>query len=189
MTAHWRRGWDPRRYVRRSTARLLLLAASVLLAARAEAQPSFENGGRLAEETPTPRVTPRASDWEQPNPVPTGYVVERRLRWNLLIRGAGLLLVTYSFTAVGSAGSRDRAALWVPVAGPFIQLGQPSDRRLWTVPVLVGDGLLQAAAAAAIAYAALVPKQVIVKERMSARVTVLPMLSYTGGSLYFTGSF
>ena len=139
----------------------------------AAAQDPF--GGAHYEE-PAPRLDPLRgdpADWDPELPEPAGYHVEPRVRRNLIIRGAGLFAIWY-FPAAAVAALAREPALWVPIAGPFIQLAQTPTNAAGAL-LLAMDGFFQSVGAAMIVYGVAVPTRVLVRDVGPARVSVAPL--------------
>lgn len=91
----------------------------------ARAQDSFENPEPTQQSAaPKPKTPVTAATWEHPEPVPPGYHVEHRWRRKLVVGGAGLFILAYTFSAAAAATSPDARALWIPVGGPVVQMTQ-----------------------------------------------------------------
>jgi hypothetical protein len=174
------------------------MLALTAVAPRARAQDTFENG---ADAVPSaspqkPKSPSTPATWEESDPVPTGYRVERRVRRNLIVEGAGLVVFAYTFSAFAAASSPNARALWVPVAGPYIQIPQTHSNAgdvvqtntLATV-FLVFDALAQTAGAAMIAYGLVVPESHLVKDAGAPKFAATPMAFWHGAGVGIVGSF
>ncbi|KYF65048.1 hypothetical protein [Sorangium cellulosum] len=123
---------------------------------------------------------PKVLPWREGEPVPPGYQPETRVRKGLVISGAIVFGTVYLFTAIGGAdavyrGSSGYAALFVPVAGPFLTLATTRQDDLETM-ALVLDGLVQITGAALLLPGLLVPKTVLVRDDVGkAFVVPVPM--------------
>jgi hypothetical protein len=133
-------------------------------------------------------------DWDETQPIPMGYHAETRVRKGLIISGAVMLGVAYLYSALtaaigadiyrGSGQNNPVAALFVPVAGPFIEIGY-SGSATGNV-LLVIDGLLQASGAAMIIGGIAAPKMVLVRNDLgSMSLTPLSVPHGTGMALTF----
>ncbi len=138
-------------------------------------------------------------DWNDDAQVPPGYHTETRVRRGLVVGGAvtfgTMYLLSALIAAVGAdsanvsynydgsyAGTRknELAALWVPVVGPFIQMGNTSTS---SGNLLLGiDGAAQAAGAAMLIYGLAAPKTVLVRNDLGMTTTIVPMRMGQGGS-------
>jgi hypothetical protein len=136
-------------------------------------------------------------EWEVGEPIPYGYHPATRVRKGMLIAGAIVFGVTYLYSAgaasvggdlaTSSGGDNKAAALYVPVFGPFIELGQTDSSTLRYILVL--DGLAQGIGAAMFIYGIAVPKNVLVRNDL-AMVTVTPMrFGNDGSGLGLVGRF
>jgi hypothetical protein len=141
-----------------------------------------------------PRVI---ADWQVGLPVPYGYHPETRLRKGKVIGGAvtfGVLYLCSAWVAAvggdistSTGGQNHAAALYVPVFGPFIELGETSSSSLRYLLVL--DGLAQGIGAAMLTYGLVVPQNVLVRNDL-ALVTVTPMrLGQDGNGVGLMGRF
>jgi hypothetical protein len=135
-------------------------------------------------------------DWEEGDPIPPGYHVATRTRTGLIVGGAVLFGVLYFLSLVVAAGNGDAAsrgqsnpaaALYFPVAGPFIQMANSdsSTAKLF----LAIDGLGQAAGAAMFIGGLSSPKTVLLRNDL-ARPVLTPMrIGRDGFGLGLSGSF
>ena len=162
-------------------ASLLVLAYGVIAWPRvASAQDPF---GAAHSEEPPPRVDPASADptdWDPALPAPAGYHIEHRVRRNVVIRGAGLFAIWYLPAAAVAAPARE-PALWVPIAGPFIQLSQTPSSNPPAMILLVTDGVFQTISAGMILYGVVVPGRVLVRDVGPLRASIAP-LSLGGGA-------
>jgi hypothetical protein len=129
--------------------------------------------------------------------VPAGYHPETRVRKGLIIAGACTFGAMYLLTALVAAagddvssangGNNPVAALWVPVAGPFIQMSQTSSSTANFF--LAIDGLAQAGGAAMLIGGIASPKTVLVRDDL-AKVWIAPTrVGRDGYGLGMTGTF
>jgi hypothetical protein len=147
-------------------------------------------------------------DWEPGNPIPQGYHPETRTRTGLIVAGAvtfGTLYLISALVAAAGADSSSRVtysngqyvktsgenpvgALWVPVVGPFIQMGHEGNSSVGNV-VLVVDGLGQVAGATMLAFGLFSPRHVLVRNDLGT-VRVSPV-GLGGGKVGWglTGTF
>jgi hypothetical protein len=140
--------------------------------------PAPASGARFADTGEAPFADPKLlRKWRSGDEVPDGYHVEKRMRVGLAIAGAatfgGFYLPSAFIAAVGGmrvSGDNELAALWVPVAGPFILMGQP--KMEGAAPFLLVDGLGQLAGATMLVFGLFGEKDVLVRtERATLRVT------------------
>jgi hypothetical protein len=108
-------------------------------------------------------------DWDEGQPVPYGYHPETRARKGLVIPGAVVFGVAYLLsTLVASAdnssydGGDRYNALWIPVVGPFIQLGR-SNNPSGNNDSLVFDGLAQTAGLTMLVLGLAYPRRILVR--------------------------
>jgi hypothetical protein len=114
-------------------------------------------------------------DWSEGDPIPPGYHPVSRIRKGLVVGGAVLFGLTYVFTALaaavgadttGSGQSNPLAALWVPVAGPFIQVFQSGTSATGSL-ILILDGLSQAGGISMFAIGLAAPKTTLVRNDLA----------------------
>ena len=125
-----------------------------------------------AAETPDAR---QLEKWEPGAPVPAGYHAETRTRRGLVLGGAGTfvgfygtaLFAAWLASAAGAGGKV--AAMWVPLVGPFIQMGQPDSKAL--ISYLFLDGVGQIAGITMLVAGLLSPQHVLVRNDAGIRVT------------------
>jgi hypothetical protein len=144
------------------------------------------------------RHAPRIiSDWNEGEPIPTGYHPVQRVRKGAIIGGAVPFGILYFISALTAAVAhdanqgRDHSAdgLFVPVAGPFITMPQTSSA---TANVFLAlDGLGQAAGAALVIYGLVSPQTVLLRDDVgAARLLPHPILVGRGGAgLGWGGTF
>jgi len=127
--------------------------------------------------------------------VPSGYTSIQRPRTQLLRSGLGVLIASYGISALVAAigqdsthdGSNPVAPMWIPVAGPFLEMGQTSSA---TADVfLVGLGATQLAGAIMTYYGATTTQTVYVRNDLVGRLTVAPMVTHHASGLALSGSF
>jgi hypothetical protein len=136
-------------------------------------------------------------DWDETQPIPYGYHRETRVRKGMVITGGIVFLVPYLysslFASVGadvssaSGGSNKAAALYLPVLGPFIEMGETDSATARYF--LAIDGLAQAAGAFMFIYGLAVPHNVLVRNDL-AMLTVVPVhVGHDGTGLGLVGRF
>ena len=131
-------------------------------------------------DSPPPAVSPPARrvvfvgaetlPYKDGYPIPEGYHPEMRMRQGLVIAGGVTFGAMYLFSAAGAAASADKS-LFVPIAGPFLQLGNidftsTTEGRAFAglaAVVLVVDGLAQLAGAAMLLAGLTTKKEVLVR--------------------------
>lgn len=152
-----------------------------------------------------PRVEERAPPSEgRRSGQPAGVKYEHRMRSGLLGSGATLFLLSYGLSVVSAASfstdcdpntaqlgcTTQRWPLFVPVAGPFIQMGSLSGTNSGTARALLAvDGVLQAGGAAMALVGLLVPKRVAVPTVFAGRVRFSPLTGAGGSGLLALGTF
>jgi hypothetical protein len=118
-------------------------------------------------------------------PAPAGYTAVKRKRKGLLIAGPVLLGTVYLYTSLAAAIGTDIdnsngsstsniAPLFVPVVGPFIEMGETSSASLKYL--LAIDGAAQVAGAVMLYYGLTTTKTVFVRNDLLYGVTVTPMV-------------
>lgn len=144
-----------------------------------------------------PRVI---KDYEEGDQIPPGYHAESRVRTGLVVGGAVTFGVLYLLSVLvgaaisdtnktlGNNSSRDNGDfLYVPVAGPFLQMTK-TDSSSGNVTLAI-DGLAQAAGATMLIVGITSPKTVLVRNDL-AEVHVMPMrMGTNGGGLGLVGTF
>ena len=121
-------------------------------------------------------------DWNEGEPIPPGYHRTTRVRTGLVVAGALVFGIPYLYSGlIASAGtdiSNDTGtenklgALYVPVLGPFIEMGQTTSATARYF--LAIDGLAQSAGAFMLIYAIAAPRNILVRNDL-AMLTVLPV--------------
>ncbi len=113
---------------------------------------------------------------------PAGYTSVQRSRKGLLIGGGVTLGASYGISAMTAAigsdvsdgGTNELGALWIPVAGPFIQIANADSA---TAKVfLVGLGGAQLAGAVMLYYGLTTTKTVFVRNDLVGSLNVGPMV-------------
>lgn len=137
-----------------------------------------------------PRVI---KDYEEGDPIPPGYHADTQMRKGLVIGGAITFGVMYMLSVLVGAAIDDVARndsgafLYVPVAGPFLQMTK-TDTSSGNV-VLAIDGIAQAAGATMLIVGLTSPKTVLIRNDL-AEVRVAPMKVGQGGTgLGIVGTF
>ena len=140
-------------------------------------------------------------DYEEGEPIPPGYHAETRVRSGLVVGGAVTFGVMYLLSVlVGAAisdvnrssysGSSNREGgefLYVPVAGPFLQMTRTESSS--GNATLAIDGIAQAAGATMLIVGITSPKTVLVRNDLG-EVRVMPMrMGDKGGGLGLVGTF
>jgi hypothetical protein len=135
------------------------------------------------------------SEWDSSRPVPLGYTPVERARKHLIVGGAVTLGVSYGLSAFVAAigedanhsGNNEVAALWIPVAGPWIQAGQ-TDSATGKF-FLVGMGGAQVAGAIMLYYGVTSTQRVLVRNDLVGSLTVSPMAARGASGMVLSGRF
>lgn len=137
------------------------------------------------------------TDFDFSRPIPLGYTPIQRTRRHLIVGGAVTFGVVYGLSAlVAAAGddaarSSDRssevAALWIPVAGPFLQMGQTdsSTGKFFFASV----GAAQLAGALMLYYGLTTKERVLVRNDLVGSLTVTPMAGNGASGMALAGRF
>ena len=133
-------------------------------------------------------------DWDSSRPVPMGYTPVERARKHLIVGGAVTFGVSYGLSAFVAAigedadrGHNELAALWIPVAGPWIQAGQ-TDSATGKF-FLVGMGGAQVAGAIMLYYGMTTTQRVLVRNDLVGSLTVSPMAARGASGMVLSGRF
>jgi len=152
---------------------------------------------RASAPAPAGEYPSTIDEWPEGTPAPAGYHWERKARLGAIIAGACVLGVTWILTStVGALGydlstPKDSDYLWlyVPVAGPFVELLNNAPTATAKV-FLVTDGLAQAAGAALLIYGVTSPVSRVVRNDAShLQITPVPTVSRNGAGLSVVGTF
>jgi hypothetical protein len=136
-------------------------------------------------------------DWQEGEPIPPGYHRTTRVRTGLVVGGALTFGIPYLYSGlIASAGadigdvnntSNSLAALYVPVLGPFIEMGQTNSATARYFLAL--DGLAQGAGLFMLIYAIASPRNILVRNDL-AMLTVTPVkMGHDGQGLGVFGRF
>lgn len=133
-------------------------------------------------------------DYEDGDRLPPGYHAETEMRKGLVIGGSITFGVMYLLTVLvgagiddASRGSESGAFLYVPVAGPFLQMTK-TESATGNVTLAI-DGVAQAAGATMLIVGLTSPKTVLVRNDL-AEVRVAPMkVGQSGTGFGLVGSF
>jgi len=159
-----------------------------------------------------PASQAEVDNWESDKPVPRGYHVETKRRVGMIIGGAVITGVMWGFTALGAAvyhagdtavdnvgqsiGAKSNVtnvtALYIPVAGPFVQVAITGGSSFEKGLLLV-DGVIQLGGAAMLLYGILVPREYLASGEKAATnkgtFMVAPTLSRGQTGLGLVGTF
>ena len=119
------------------------------------------------------------TDWDETQPVPPGYHVQQHVRTGLIVGGAVLFGTLYLISALTAAGTSDSGSsgdnlLYVPAAGPFLQMANTSSS-VGNVFLAI-DGLGQCAGVAMLVYGLAAPRSILVRNDLGISTPlILPM--------------
>ena len=138
---------------------------------------------------------PDEMSYDSERPVPMGYTVVKRQRKGLLIAGGASLGASYGLSvliaAVGedlsSDGNNEVAALWIPVAGPFLQMANTDSATLRVF--LFGLGAVQTTGAVMLYYGLTTKKSVLVRNDLVGSMTVTPYAGDGTTGMMLSGKF
>jgi hypothetical protein len=136
------------------------------------------------------------TDFDFSRPVPLGYTPVARTRKHMLVGGAITFGVVYGLSAFVAAagddaarngGSNQLAALWIPVAGPFLEMGQTdsSTGKLFLASV----GAAQLAGALMLYYGLATKEHVLVRNDLVGSLTVAPIAGNGASGMALAGRF
>ena len=137
------------------------------------------------------------TDFDFSRPVPLGYTPVERARKHLIVGGAVTFGVVYGLSAFVAAIGEDSArhtghsnevgALWLPVAGPFLQMGQTDSAtgRFFFASV----GAAQLAGALMLYYGLTTRERVLVRNDLVGSLTVAPLAGNGASGMALTGRF
>jgi hypothetical protein len=128
-------------------------------------------------------------------PAPDGYTPVLRKNKHLIVGGAVTFGVSYSISAFAAAvgddansnGHNEVAALWIPVAGPFVQLADTNSST--GKFFLAGLGGAQLAGAIMLFYGMTTDKRVFVRNDLVGSLTVTPMAGNGAQGMVLAGRF
>ncbi|HMG22423.1 MAG TPA: hypothetical protein VK607_13920 [Kofleriaceae bacterium] len=140
----------------------------------------------------------KITDFDEDQPVPFGYTRVSRTRKGMIIGGACLFGAVYGYTAfgalyaqalfAGTGSNNDASALFIPVAGPFLELGE-TDSSIARFGLLV-DGAAQAAGALMLLYGLTTPRTILVRNDRLSRIPVIrPLVRHDATGLVVEGRF
>ncbi len=121
-----------------------------------------------------PRVI---KDWNEGDPIPAGYHPATRVKKGWIIGGAVTFGTVYLITALGAsvadaASNNSATPLFIPVAGPFIQMGNCGSGGCGPVGDfwLGFDGVVQGAGLAMLIYGIASPSTVLVRNDLGENI-------------------
>jgi hypothetical protein len=190
----------------------LLSFALLLLSSVARAQVAPATAPPVVQAWPPiqaqPTQTPQPAHWRPGDPAPPGYHVEERPRKGLVVAGLIVAGVPYFFSVVGASAAQSNNAsglLYVPVAGPWLTMGQrtyecnpdannQSTKQslqcvgdIFAVMGLIADGVLQATGATLLVVGLAATRSELVRDDASIRIA--PMRVGTGYGTGIVGTF
>lgn len=136
-------------------------------------------------------------DFDFSRPVPMGYTPIERTRRHLIVGGAVTFGVVYGLSAFVAAAGEDAAnhsdrtnevaALWIPVAGPFLEMGQTDSAtgRFFLASV----GAAQLAGALMLYYGLTTKERVLVRNDLVGSLTVAPLAGNGASGMALSGRF
>ena len=146
------------------------------------------------------------NDFDFSRPVPAGYTIVHRKRLGLLIGGGVTLGVSYMYGALFAAAASDEArydynydgtsdgggenkmaSLWIPVAGPFLQMAK-EDSATGRV-LLFGLGAAQTTGAIMLYYGLTTKKKVLVRNDFVGSLNITPNVGYGTTGMLVSGRF
>jgi len=135
-------------------------------------------------------------DFDGTRPIPVGYTPVQRPRRHLIVGGAVTFGVSYGLSAFVAAigedssrgsGNNEVAALWIPVAGPFLQLAQTESAT--GKFFLVGLGGAQVAGALMLYYGMTTTQRVLVRNDLVGSLMITPMAGNGASGMALSGRF
>jgi len=140
---------------------------------------------------------PDEIDAEEGRRTPLGYTAVQRTRKGMLIGGGVTLGVSYMYAALFAATGSDEASynggtahfqsLWIPVAGPFIEMAQ-TDSATGKL-LLAGLGSAEVIGAVMLYYGLTTTKKVFVRNDLVGGLTVSPMAGNGAQGVSLSGHF
>lgn len=136
------------------------------------------------------------SNWDSNRPVPDGYTPVERPRKHLIVGGAVTFGVGYGLSAFVAAvgedsthngGTNEVAAMWIPVAGPWIQAGRTDSATAKFF--LVGMGATQVAGAIMLYYGMTTTQRVLVRNDLVGSLSVSPLVARGASGMVLSGRF
>lgn len=136
-------------------------------------------------------------DWQEGEPIPPGYHRTTRVRTGLVVGGALAFGIPYLYSGLIASVGEDASsfnssgnkfgALYVPVLGPFIEMGQTDSATARYF--LAIDGLAQGAGVFMLIYAFASPRNILVRNDL-ALLTVTPVkMGHDGQGVGVFGRF
>lgn len=135
------------------------------------------------------------TDFDFERPVPLGYTMVKRPRKGMLIGGGVSFGVSYGISVLSAAigedisdnGQNEAAAMWIPVAGPFLQMTQTDSATLRVF--LFGLGAAQTTGAILLYYGLTTKKRVLVRNDIVGSLMVTPTAGDGTAGMLLSGRF
>jgi hypothetical protein len=135
------------------------------------------------------------TNFDESRPVPLGYTPVQRTRRHLIIGGAITFGVSYGLSAFVAAigedtrggGTNEVASLWIPVAGPWLQVAQTESATARVF--LVGLGAAQVAGAVMLYYGLTTKQHVLVRNDLVGSLSIAPMAGDHTSGMLLSGRF
>lgn len=126
---------------------------------------------------------------------PLGYTPVDRPRHHMMVGGLVTLSVSYGISAMVAAigqdasydGRNEADAMWIPVAGPFIQMGETDSATARVF--LAGLGAAQVTGAVLLYYGLTTTKKVYVRNDLVGSVTLTPTAGNGSSGFALAGTF
>lgn len=127
--------------------------------------------------------------------VPLGYTPVERPRHHMMVGGLVTFGVSYSISAMVAAIGQDScygcqnqdSAMWIPVAGPFIEMGQTDSATARVF--LAGLGIAQVTGAVLMYYGLTTTKKVYVRNDLVGSMMITPTVGNGASGFALAGSF
>jgi hypothetical protein len=135
------------------------------------------------------------TDFDFERPVPLGYTMVKRPRKGMIIGGAVSFGVSYGISVLSAAigedissdGRNEAASMWIPVAGPFLQMAQTDSATLRVF--LFGLGAAQTTGAILLYYGLTTKKRVLVRNDIVGSLMVTPTAGDGTAGMLLSGRF
>jgi hypothetical protein len=133
------------------------------------------------------------NDYHDGDPIPQGYRPAERVRKGAIIGGAIMFGVPWLLSATVAAASHDvesttnADALYIPLAGPFIQMTQTSSSAANLFLAL--DGILQCGGVALAVYGIVTPRTVLVRQMGESTIRFAPLVARGAQGIAAVGTF
>jgi hypothetical protein len=128
--------------------------------------------------------------------IPLGYTAVERPRHHMMVGGLVTFGVSYSISAMVAAIGQDsssydnrneESAMWIPVAGPFIEMGQTDSATARVF--LAGLGVAQVTGAVLLYYGLTTTKKVYVRNDLVGNLMITPTAGNGASGFALSGSF